>query len=92
MEAQIGEAFDSPSDHIKYMRIGWRNIDIEYIDGLKDSFDLCCTFAEYFVRTYGEDMFLQSMMYPSRTEEFTCHSMDEIVEDWIVDMQNPEND
>ena len=92
LEAEIGEAFDDPSDHIKYMRIGWRNIDIDYVDGLKNSFDLCCTFAEYFVRTYGEDMFLQSMMHPSRVEEFTGHSMDEIVDAWVVDMGNPEND
>ena len=74
------------------MRIGWREIERDYIDGLKNSFDLCCTFAEYFVRIYGEDMFLQSMMYPSRVEEFTGHSMDEIVDAWVVDMGNPEND
>ena len=92
LEAQIGEAFDSPSDHIKYMRIGWRNIEIDYMDGLKDSFDLCCTFGEYFVRIYGDDKFLQSMMYPSRVEEFTGLSMDEILDNWVVDMGNPEND
>ena len=92
LEAQICEAFDSPSDHIKYMRIVWRNIEIDYMDGLKDSFDLCCTFGEYFVRIYGDDKFLQSMMYPSRVEEFTGLSMDEILDNWVVDMGNPEND
>ena len=92
LESKLGEAFDAPSDHIKFMRIEWRNIDIEYIHGLKNSFDLCCTFAEYFVRTYGEDVFLQSMMYPSRVEEFTGCSMDEIVDDWVVDMREPAND
>lgn len=92
LEAEIGEAFDETSDHIKFMRIEWRKTERDYVDGLKNSFDLCCTFAEYFVRTYGEDMFLQSMMHPSRVEEFTGHSMDEIVDAWVVDMGNPEND
>ena len=59
---------------------------------LKGNYDLSCAFGEFFVRTYGEDAFLNSMMHPSKVEDFTGVSMDEIVDLWITDMRNPEND
>lgn len=92
LEEMIGEAYDEPSDYIKFMRIGWRETENDYIIYLKNKNDLCSAFGEYFVRIYGEDVFLKSMLYPSRVEEFTGRSMDEIVDDWVVDMRNPEND
>lgn len=92
LEAYIGEAYDEPSDFIKFLRIGWRESTLEYVPYLKRNYDLACTFGEFFVRTYGEEIFLNSMMYPSRVEEFTGSSMDEIIDEWIADMRNPEND
>lgn len=92
LEAMIGEAYDEPLDYIKFVRIGWRETGNDYIYYLKNKHDLCSAFGEYFVRIYGEDIFLKSMMYPSRVEELTGLSMDEIVEDWVVDMGNPQND
>lgn len=92
LEAKLGEAYDEPSDYIKFLRIEWRANEREYVYSLKGNYDLSCTFGEYFVRTYGEDVFLNSMMYPSKVEEFTGLSMDEIIDAWIADMRNPEND
>lgn len=92
LEAKLGEAYDEPSDYIKFLRIEWRENEREYVYYLKGNNDLSCTFGEFFVRTYGEDVFLNSMMYPSRVEEFTGLSMDEIIDAWIADMRNPEND
>ena len=92
LEAKLGEAYDEPSDYIKILRIEWRENEREYVYYLKGNNDLSCTFGEFFVRTYGEDVFLNSMMYPSRVKEFTGLSMDEIIDAWIADMCNPEND
>lgn len=92
LEAMLGEAYDEPIDYIKFMRIGWREDGREYVPYLKRSNELACTFGEYFVRIYGEEIFLNSMMYPSRVEEFTGTSMDDIVAAWCVDMLDPAND
>lgn len=92
LEAKLGEAYDEHFDYIKFLRIEWRVNEREYIYYLKDNNDLSCTFGEFFVRTYGEDVFLNSMMYPSKVKEFTGVSMDDIIEAWIADMRNPEND
>lgn len=92
LEARLGEAYDDPSDYIKFMRIGWRENEREYVYYLKSDNSLCSAFGEYFVRTYGEDVFLNSMLYPSQVKTFTGKTMDEIVDDWCLDMQNPAND
>ena len=92
LEAKLGEPYDEFSDYIKFLRIEWRNNEREYVYYLKGNNDLSCTFGEFFVRTYGEDAFLNSMMHPSKVEDFTGVSMDEIVDLWITDMRNPEND
>lgn len=92
LEANIGEAYDEFSDYIKLLRIEWRKQELEYVYYLKGNYDLACAFGEYFVRTYGDDIFLNSMMYPSRVKEFTGFTMDEIVDAWIADMRNLAND
>lgn len=92
LEAKLGEAYDEPSDYIKFLRIEWRENEREYVYSLKDNYDLACTFGEFFVRTYGEEVFLNAMMYPSRVKEFAGLSMDDIIDAWIADMGNSEND
>lgn len=92
LEAKLGEAYDEPSDYIKFLRIDWRENEREYVYYLKGNNDLSCTFGEFFVRTYGEEVFLNSMMHPSKVEEFTGLSMDEIIDAWVADMRDPEND
>ena len=93
LDERLGEAYDEPSDYIKFLRIAWRDEENpKYKYYLQDSNDLCSAFGEYFVRTYGDDAFLNSMLYPSQVGAFTGKTMDEIVDDWCIDMENPEND
>ena len=92
IESLIGQAYDEPSDEVRFIRCALRTEDVQYLSFLKTNYQACAAFGEYFVRAYGENVFLNSMMYPSRVEEFTGLSMDEVVEAWIADMRNPEND
>ena len=57
LEVMIGEAYDEPLDYVKFMRIRWRETENDYIFYLKNKYDLCSAFGEYFVRIYGEDVF-----------------------------------
>ncbi len=38
--------------------------------------------GQYLVETYGEDVFVQLMIYPENAESLTGKTLDEIVEDW----------
>lgn len=89
----LREAYDEPSDYIKYLRRIMRyeeNPQYQYY--LKYYNDLCPAFGEYFVRTYGEETFINCMLAASKTEEYTGKTMDQILEDWCADMADPSND
>lgn len=93
IEALIGEDYDEPSDYIKFVRAVIRkreNVQFPYY--LKTEYILCPAFGEYIVRIYGEETFLDCMLAPSKAKELTGKTIDEIVDDWCLDMQNPEND
>lgn len=92
LETTLNEAYDNPDDTIKLLRIVCRNEELPYIYHLKTDNSLCSAFGEYFVRTYGEEAFQNSMLFPSHVKEFTGKSMDQIVDEWCIDMENPEND
>lgn len=90
IEALIGEDYDEPTDYIKFLRKVFRkreNVQYEYY--LKTENSLCNAFGEYFVRTYGEDVFLDCMLAPSTIEERTGKTLEEIVDDWCVDVADP---
>ncbi len=97
MEEKLGEAYDEPADYIRLIRINAREVDPQYLSnwggsGTDSAHSLKIAFGEYFVRMYGEKAFLNSMMYPSRVEEYTGKTMDEIMDDWEADMADPEMD
>lgn len=93
LERRLGEPYDEPSDYIKFLRIAWRDPESpKYLYSLKTTHDLCSAFGEYFVRTYGEEAFLNSMLAPSKVKEYTGKSMNAILDDWCVDMADPAND
>ena len=92
IEIRIGEPFDEPEDFIKLMRISVRSFDKTYAYYLKTEYQLVSPFAEYFVRTYGENVFHNSMLKLSQIEEFTGKNLDEIVEDFFADLDDPNMD
>lgn len=92
VERRIGEAYDEPSDYIKFLRVAWRERDINYLQYIKSGSELGSAFGEFFVRTYGEEAFQKSMFRPSNAAEYTGFLMDDILDQWTQDMQNPEND
>ena len=90
VEALIGEPFDEPMDHIRYLRKSLRREEnVSYRYYLQTENLVCGAFGEYFVRIYGEEAFLQSMLTPSRVQEITGRTMDEIVEAFCLDMADP---
>lgn len=92
-EERIGEAYDEYLDYVKFMRISMRmNEDVQYRYYLKYYNDLCSSFGEYFERTYGMETFLDCMLHVSKTEELTGKTLEQIVEDWCVDMADPAKD
>lgn len=88
----LGEPYDEPSDYIKFLRVVWRAENENYLYSLKTTHDLCCAFGEYFVRTYGEKNFVNSMLHSSKVKELTGKTMDQIVNDWVEDMRDPAKD
>lgn len=92
-EERIGEPYDEYLDYVKLMRINMRlNENVQYEFYLKYYNDLCSCFGEYFVRTYGEELFLDCMLHPSQTGELTGKTLEQIVDDWSADMADPAND
>ena len=91
LESTIGEAYDEPSDYVKLMRILSRTEE-KYQYHLKTSNALCSAFGAYFVRVYGEEAFVQTMLHPSAAEALVGQHLKQIIADWCADMENPEND
>ena len=80
--------------HIPMIPIVWpQNREApESLDYLISEYALRPVFGEYFVRTYGEDVFLDWVLAPSKSKALTGKTVDEIVDDWCADMDIPEND
>ena len=92
-EKLLGEAFDEPVDFLNMSRKVFRKREnVQYEFEIKETNTLCDTFGEYFVRTYGEDVFFDCMTAPSTVEERTGKTMEEIVDDWCADMADPAKD
>lgn len=92
-EELLGEAFDDPVDYLRMARKVYRNREnVQYEYELTKTFLACATFGEYFVRTYGEELFLDCMTAPSSTKERTGKTLAEIVDDWCADMADPAKD
>ncbi len=93
--SRIGRILEEPSDYICLLRVLYREMeDPQYHFSLESDSGVGykCAFGEYFVRTYGEEAFINSMLQPLQAEEYTGKTLDEIIEDWSVDMANPEMD
>ena len=88
----LGEPYDEPSDYVRFLRIVWRAENEDYLYHLKTEHNLCSAFGEYFVRTYGEDAFVNAMVHASEVKEITGKTMKEIVNDWVEDMRDPTKD
>ncbi|MBQ5977059.1 MAG: hypothetical protein IJL51_02890 [Oscillospiraceae bacterium] len=91
---KLGKDFEGPEDYIRYLRIVCRTEELPhpYKYYLISEYALRPVFGEYFVRTYGEDVFLDWVLAPSRSKALTGKTVDEIVDDWCADMDMPEND
>ncbi|MBR5342529.1 MAG: hypothetical protein IK149_01380 [Oscillospiraceae bacterium] len=89
-----GEDYDDISDYIRLLRIYYRTAeDVKpYRYYLISDYDLRPVFGDYFVRTYGEEVFLEWALHPSRVRQLTGKTTSEIISDWCEDMDNPEND
>ncbi len=93
IEELIEEEFDGPEDQLKLARrLARRWQDHPYPYYLKTEYLLRSAFGDYFVRTYGQETFLDSMLQPSKVKEFTGKTMDEIVDDWCMDVDEPTKD
>lgn len=93
IEALIGEDYDEPTDYIKFLRkVFQKRENVQFEFELKETNALCDAFGEYFIRTYGEDAFLDCMLSPSTIEERTGKTLEEIVDDWCVDVADPAKD
>lgn len=92
IEVLIGQEYDEPCDEVRFVRCALRTEASQYLYFLKENYFACSAFGEYFVRTYGEDGFLACMLHPSETKQITGKTMDEILNDWVVDMQDPSSD
>lgn len=89
----IGHEYNTPYDEILRVR-EWmlrRNpTKYTYLDGLKVSNKLCSAFGEYFIRIYGEPVFMNCMFHPERIKELTGRTLDQVVDDWYIDMTEVE--
>lgn len=87
IEERIGQPYDEPYDEILFLRACLLLSEESLPYQLKTTFGACSVFGAYFVRTYGEEAFLNSMLFPSKTEEYTGATLDQIVEDWCQDVE-----
>ena len=90
----FGKPFEEIPDYIHELRMYHRNTEglKPYQYYLISVYDLRSVFGDYFVRTYGEDAFLDWALHPSTVKNLTGKTTDEIISDWCEDMDNPEND
>ena len=94
VEELIGKQPEGVRDLIRELRLFYRNTE-----GLKPykyyvvtDYDLRGVFADYFVRSYGEDVFLEWALHPSSAKQLTGKTTEEILNDWCEDMNDPEKD
>ena len=94
LKAVLGKSFEGIADYIRYYRLVFRNTEglKPYKYYLITDYDLRAVFGEYFVRTYGEDVFLEWALHPSKARQLTGKTTEEIVNDWCADMDDAEND
>ena len=94
IEDYIGEAFDEPVDYIRFLRARYRSgiMPYPYRYYLITEYDLRPVFGDYFIRTYGEDVFLEWALHPSKARQLTGKTNEEIISDWCEDMDREEND
>ena len=90
----IGEPYDEPTDYIRLIRTLFRNNDNEYPYKyyVITAYDLREAFGEYFVRTYGEECFIEWLKAPSKVKKLTGRTVDEILDDFCADLDDPKND
>ena len=93
-EEAIGKAWEDVPDLIRELRLYYRNTEglKPYKYYLISVYDLRGVFGDYFVRMYGEDVFLEWALHPSEVKRLTGKTTEQIVNDWCADMDNPEND
>ena len=90
-EEIIGKEYKDVSDEVLYLRLVMQ-ADTEYSPKyyLKKQYYGGIAFADYFINVYGEEAFLNSMMHPSKTEEYTGKDLEQIVDEWCADVMNEE--
>ena len=90
----FGKSFEAVPDLIRELRMYHRNAEglKPYRYYLITVYDLRSVFGDYFVRTYGEEVFLDWALHPSKAKALTGKTTDEIVGDWCEDMDDPDND
>lgn len=95
IETLIGQAYDEPLDEIRFLRRALREDSDQCLFFLKNISNqqiIASAFGEYFVRTYGKDAYLRCMLDASKTKDITGKTLDEVLDDWIADMQDPSKD
>ncbi len=79
----IGEAYDGAEDEIMV-----QNILTAYHENpryaLISDYDGRMSFGDYFVKTYGEEMFVECMYDIAKTQLLLGVEIDEIIDDWCV--------
>ena len=82
LEEFIGQPYDEPSDELLVTHWTLLASDKKPAFWLKTDFSAGSLFGDYFVQNYGEDAFRACMLAPSKTQEITGVSLDQIVDDW----------
>jgi hypothetical protein len=93
LAARIGHDYSEPFDEILRVREMLLYMDAtkeQYMDYLYKTNDFCAAFGEFFIRTYGEPVFIDCMLHPEKTEEFTGRTFDQTLDDWYTDMTEME--
>jgi len=90
----IGEPYDQPVDYLLYQRNYFRELEEnpDYYDALINTPYYYCLLGEYFIRTYGEDLFIGCMLFPDGMESMIGKTFDEVINDLYLDICNSEND
>lgn len=78
----IGHTYADPSDALYLLHLDILNEERSPIDLLTDGTRACGSFGLYFVQEYGEALFIQAMLQPSRVEELTGSTMEAIKQGW----------
>lgn len=94
VEEMIGKSWEGIPDFIRYLRLYYRSTEglKPYKYYLITVYDLRGVFGDYFVRSYGEDVFLEWALHPSNAMQLTGRTTEQIVNDWCKDMDDAEKD